>query len=132
HIDNFQVTFGKGAIITIQGNDDIQENHKFERIDVFLEHLFKSNNISTKILANSNQIIILPTFSSQIPTKIIKTRLQTLAENILDYFFNENKYTFSIGIGGIYTSLQSIHSSYLESLNALTKSFFVGKGKVHL
>ncbi|MEH7379259.1 response regulator [Bacillus sp. JJ1533] len=132
HIGNLRLNQGKGAVITVQGYNDILDNQTFEKVTDLIEQLFKSKNVTTRIITNSNEIIILPTFSPKIPNKVIETRLQMLSENILDSFLYKNKDSFSIGIGGLYTSIDSIHASYLQSLNAISKSFFVGKGKVHL
>jgi two-component system response regulator YesN len=131
-IDNFQITLGKGAVITIEVYSDTHNKKVYNSIKESIEELFKRNNIAIRIVSHDQQFLVLPTFSRTMTDNLIKTRLKDPLESILHYFSNENNLKMIIGIGGIYTSINSIHSSYLQSLKALTKSFFEGRGKVHI
>jgi two-component system, response regulator YesN len=132
NMDQFQLSFGKGAVVTLEVLSDWQDEKVFESIRKATEELCKSNNISVRIVTNNHQLLVLPTFLPVVTNKVITNRLKELSESIMKHFSKDESLKVLVAIGGIYTSIQSIHLSYLQSVKALTKGFFVGKGKVYL
>lgn len=130
-IDSFNITLGKGAVITIEVFSNSQSKQVLESIRTSIEELFKSNNIAVRFVNHDQQLLVFPAFPIHKTNKEIKTQLKDLLQSIFHYSIEGNRIKALIGIGGIYTSIHSIHNSYLQSLNALKKSFFTVTGKVH-
>lgn len=130
-IDSFHITFGKGAVITIEVYSNSHGKQTLDLIRNSIEEIGKSKNIAVRFVSHDQQLLVFPAFPVHKTNKEIKTQLVDLSEDIFHYSIEGNGIKALIGIGGIYTSIHSIHTSYLQSLTALTKSFFTGSGKVH-
>ncbi|TYS40772.1 response regulator [Bacillus infantis] len=131
-IESFRLTFGKGAVLTIEVDDHEENQILSQSIIKSVEGLLNKNNITARYVANDNQIIVLPTFPIGVPSKVLGTRMIDAADRILDHLMLAEKLSVSIGVGGIYSSVNSLHSSYLQSAEALERSYFAGKGIVHI
>ncbi|MBU7591233.1 response regulator [Metabacillus halosaccharovorans] len=130
-MDNIKLTHGKGAVITIQLYDDLHHNLSFQPIIDSIEKQFLNKGIQVRMITHDLQLHILPSLSLTLPNKIVESRLKEVAERILYCLSNENRLTVSIGMGGLYASVDALHSSYLQSVEALSKSYFTGTGQLH-
>ncbi|MDN3019095.1 response regulator [Paenibacillus sp. BSR1-1] len=130
-IDQFNITLGKGAVITIEVYGDLQSKQVIEALRTSIEELCKSKNLTVRFVNHNQQLLVFPAFPFRNNNKEIKTHLKDLSNSIFNYSIEGNRIKALIGIGGVYTSIHSIHTSYLQSLKALTKSFFIGSGKIH-
>lgn len=131
NIEGYQLTFGKGAVITIEVCMENNKNISFNSINKSIEKLLNNINVSFRFVINNNQIIILPSFPTAISNRSLQTKLIELGKIIKSYLYSENAVCISIGIGGIYSSINNLHDSYIQSNNALLQSYFVGKGEIH-
>jgi two-component system, response regulator YesN len=129
---SINLTHGKGAVITIEMYTDTQNKPLFETVTKSIKDLLLTKNVEVRFVTHDQQLLVLPSFSLLMPDKVVETRLKDIAENILGYFSFEDRVHVSIGIGGMFTSINTLHSSYLQSIKALTQSYFVGKGKIHI
>jgi two-component system, response regulator YesN len=125
-------TPGKGAVITIEMYGDTQNKPTFDSVTNSIKDLLLTKSMEVRFVTHDHQLLVIPSFSLLMPDKVVDTRLKDIAENILGYFSFEDRTHVSIGIGGMFTSLNTLHSSYLQSIKALTQSYFVGKGKFHI
>lgn len=119
---------GKGAVITVEMDSEIQK----DTVTKSIKELLQTKNIEARFVTHDQQLLIIPSFSLLLPDKVVETRLKEIAEHILGYFTFEDRIHVSIGIGGMFTSINNLHSSYLQSIKALSRSYFVGKGKIHI
>lgn len=131
-IDSFDRDLGKGAVVTIKVFSQLKSKLTLKSLEKSIAILISQEKIDARLLIHDRQIIILSRFPTSMPNSLLETRLKDLAKNILVFYLSEEKFNISIGIGGIYTSLDTIHNSYLQSVKALSKSFFTGQGKLHL
>ncbi|MEC1520749.1 response regulator, partial [Neobacillus niacini] len=121
-------TPGKGAVITVEMDSEIQN----DTVTKSIKDLLRTKNMEARFVTHNQQFLVIPSFSLLLPDKVVETRLKDIAEHILSYFSYEDRIHVSIGIGGMFTSINTLHSSYLQSIKALSRSYFVGKGKIHI
>lgn len=126
------LTPGKGQVITIQFDHDLQIIPNFEAVTKSIQDLLHRKKIEARFVTHDQQLLVLPSFFETMPNKVVETRSKDVAVSILGYLTIEKGLTVSIGIGEIYNSINCLHSSYLHSIKALSKSYFTGIGKVHL
>jgi two-component system, response regulator YesN len=131
-IDNIKFPHGKGAVITIQLHGDLIHKLSFKAIKNPIEKLFFNKEIQVRFITHEQQLHILPSLSLTLPNKIVEARLKEVARHILFCFSNEDRLKVSIGMGVLYTSFDGLHSSYLQSVEALSKSYFTGAGQLHI
>lgn len=129
---SINLTPGKGAVITIEIYSDTQNRLSFDSVSKFIKDLLLTKNKEVRFVTHDQQLLVIPSFSLLMPDKVVETRLKDIAENILGYFSFEDRTHVSIGIGGMFTSINTLHSSYLQTITALSRSYFVGKGKIHI
>ncbi|WHY02484.1 response regulator [Neobacillus sp. DY30] len=129
---SINLTPGKGAVITIEMYSDTQNSTSFDSISKSIKDLLLSKNKEVRFVTHDQQLLVIPSFSLLMPDKVVETRLKDIAENILGDISFEDRTHVSIGIGGMFTSINTLHSSYLQSITALSRSYFVGKGKIHI
>jgi two-component system, response regulator YesN len=129
---SIDLTPGKGAVITIEMENETQNNPSFDSVTKSIKDLLRAKNMDVRFVIHDQQLLVLPSFSLLMPDKLVEPRLKDIAGNILSYFPFEDRIHVSIGMGGIFTSIDTLHSSYLQSIKALTQSYFVGKGKIHI
>ncbi|MFJ5760450.1 response regulator [Neobacillus sp. NPDC093182] len=129
---SINLTPGKGAVITIEMYSDTQNRLSFDSVTKSIKDLLLTKNKEVRFVTHDQQLLVIPSFSLLMPDKVVETRLKDIAENILGYFSFEDRTHVSIGIGGMFTSINTLHSSYLQSITALSRSYFVGKGKIHI
>lgn len=129
---NIDLKPSKGAVITIEISSDSQNILSFDVIEKSIIDLLPTKKLEVRFVTHDQQLLLLPSFSLLMPDKVVETRLREIAESILGDFPLENRIHISIGIGGMYASIDTLHSSYLQSIKALTQSYFVGKGKIHI
>lgn len=129
---SINLTPGKGAVITIEMYSDTQNRLSFDSVSKSIKDLLLTKNKEVRFVTHDQQLLVIPSFSLLMPDKVVETRLKDIAENILGYFSFEDRTHVSIGIGGIFTSFNTLHSSYLQSITAISRSYFVGKGKIHI
>jgi two-component system, response regulator YesN len=125
---NIDLTPGKGAVVTVEMDSDTQNDSVLKSI----KDLLRTKNMEARFVTHNQQLLVIPSFSLLMPDKVVETRLKDIAENILRYFSFEDCTHVSIGIGGMFTSINTLHSSYLQTITALSRSYFVGKGKIHI
>ncbi|PMC34412.1 hypothetical protein CJ195_23470 [Bacillus sp. UMB0899] len=131
-MDNNKLTNGKGAVITIQLFNDLHHTFSFEPIIDSIEKLFLNKGIQVRMITHDLQLHILPSLSHTLPNKVVEARLKEVAERILYCLSIEERLIVSLGIGGLYASVDSLHTSYLQSVKALSKSYFTGTGQLHI
>jgi two-component system, response regulator YesN len=129
---SINLTPGKGAVITIEMYSDMQNRLSFDSVTKSIKDLLLTKNKEVRFVTHDQQLLVIPSFSLLMPDKVVETRLKDIAEDILGYFSFENRTHVSLGIGGMFTSINALHSSYLQSITALSRSYFVGKGKIHI
>lgn len=129
---SINLTPGKGAVITIEMYSNTQNKPAFETVTKSIKDLLRTQKMEVRFITHEQQLLVLPSFSLLMPDKAVETRLKDITEIIMGYFSFEDRIYVSIGIGGMFTSLNTLHSSYLQSIKALTQSYFVGKGKIHI
>jgi two-component system, response regulator YesN len=125
---NIDLTPGKGAVITVEMDSDIQN----DTVTKSIKDLLRTKNMEARFVTHDQKLLVIPSFSLLLPDKVVETRLKDIAEHILSYFSFEDRIHVSMGIGGMFTSINTLHSSYLQSIKALSRSYFVGKGKIHI
>ncbi|MDQ0970375.1 two-component system response regulator YesN [Neobacillus niacini] len=125
---SIDLTPGKGAVITVEMDSDIQN----DTVTKSIKDLLQTKNMEARFVTNDQKLLVIPSFSLLLPDKVVETRLKDIAEHILSYFSFENRIHVSMGIGGMFTSINTLHSSYLQSIKALSRGYFVGKGKIHI
>jgi len=131
-LDNIKLTHGKGAVITLQLYEELNHNGSFQAIKDSIKKLFLNSDIEVRMIPHDQQLHILPSLSLTLPNKVVEARLKEAAERILYCLSIENRLTVSIGMGGLYTSTDTLHSSYLQSVEALSRSYFTGMGQLHI
>ncbi|WP_419888438.1 response regulator [Neobacillus niacini] len=124
---SIDLTPGKGAVITVEMDSDINDT-----VSKSIKDLLRTKNMEARFVTHDQQLLVIPSFSLVLPDKVVETRLKDIGEHILSYFSYEDRIHVSIGIGGMFTSINTLHSSYLQSIKALSRSYFVGKGKIHI
>jgi two-component system, response regulator YesN len=125
---SIDLTPGKGAVITVEMNSDIQN----DTVTKSIKDLLRTKNMEARFVTHDQKLLVIPSFSLLLPDKVVETRLKDIAEHILSYFSFEERIHVSMGIGGMFTSINTLHPSYLQSIKALSRGYFVGKGKIHI
>jgi two-component system response regulator YesN len=125
---SIDLTPGKGAVITVEMDSDIQN----DTVTKSIKDLLQTKNMEARFVTHDQKLLVIPSFSLLLPDKVVETRLKDIAEHILSYFSFEDRIHVSMGIGGMFTSINTLHSSYLQSIKALSRGYFVGKGKIHI
>lgn len=131
-IDQLQLTIGQGAIMIVERIKEIEDERIFQSITTSIEKVFYSENLQVRFIVDNLQLILIPSVSTKLPSKVAENRLREIAISILNHLQFQYNLTISIGIGSIFTTINSIHHSYEQANLALLNSFFEGQGKVYI
>lgn len=132
----FQINKASEFLIGVIGIDN-SNKYKIQLLDNQKESLLNliKQRIDDRLHTEKEKKVILATYNSEIIVFFINENkcsdksydyITSYIQEIKDMDFNGEKYTFTIGLSNVFQSLDNIHISYLQAVQAYESKFFQG------